>query len=109
MSGGTPWPRFTTCPGAAAAADHVGGVRVQRGVAGEQQRGIDVALQRCPAAEPAVRLVQRDPVVDAHHVRAGVAHGDEQLAGADAEVHARHTESATRRSTRGRVRRDEPR
>ena len=72
-----------------------------------QQGGVDVALQRRPAAEPSVRLVERDPPVDAHaRPRPTPRMATEQLAGADAEVHERHAEVATADRTRGGVRRD---
>jgi hypothetical protein len=71
-----------------AAGEHVEGVRLQRLPAGGQQRGVDVALQR-DAGQPGGRLVQRGAVVDADGVR---AHGEllEEVAGAGAEVDARH-------------------
>ena len=56
-----------------AAGDDVAHVRLEHRPRRGQQRGVDVALQRRRAAQPAVRLVERRPVVDADDVRAGVA------------------------------------
>ena len=57
--------------------------------------------------DPAGRLVERDPPVDADHVRAGLAHQPEQLTGADPEVHRRHVQVGERGEHRGAVRLDE--
>jgi hypothetical protein len=64
---------------------------------GEQQRGVEVALQHRPSGVGACRgletargLVERQPPVDADDVRARLAHGRQQVGGADAEVDAGH-------------------
>ncbi|GAA3496505.1 hypothetical protein GCM10019016_036060 [Streptomyces prasinosporus] len=57
--------------------------------AGEQHGRVEVALERLAGADAAGGLAQRDAPVDAHDVRAGLAHRAEELAGAHAEVDAR--------------------
>ena len=57
--------------------------------AGEQQRRVEVALQRPGPAAAGGGDVQRQPPVDPDDVGAGLAHGAQQLAGADPEVDAR--------------------
>ena len=92
VSGSTPWPRLKTWPGRASRARSR--IARARGSTTSQPAsstdGVEVALQRLAAADPARRLVERDPPVDADHVRARLAEQAEQLAGADAEVDARH-------------------
>ena len=54
VSGGTPWPRLTTCAGAdAAALEHVEHVGLEHAPRRGQQRGVDVALHDHVAAESA--------------------------------------------------------
>ena len=72
-----------------------------------QQGRVDVALQRHRAAQPAVGFVQRQPVVHADDVDADVAHGDEQLRGAGAEVDQRGAEATHVVQGPGGGRRDE--
>jgi hypothetical protein len=57
---------------------------------GEDQRRVQVALHRLARADALHRLRQRHAPVDADDVRARLAHVVQQLAGADAEVDARH-------------------
>ena len=61
---------------------HVGG--------GEQQRGIEVALQREIGADARGRLVERHAVVDAERIDSDRGHVGQKLARADAEVDERH-------------------
>ena len=70
--------------------DHPAHLAVDRRPVGEQHGGVEVALQRPPGPDPAGGLVERHPPVDADDVGAGVADQRQQLAGADAEVDARH-------------------
>ena len=75
VSGGTPWPRLKTCPGAAAPErDHRPGPLGQHRPRSPEQRGIEVALHRVPTPEPSVRLGERQPPVDPDHVGSGRAH-----------------------------------
>ena len=57
--------------------------------AGEQQRRVEVALQRPARPHAGGGDVQRQPPVDPDDVGAGLAHRAQQLAGADPEVDAR--------------------
>ena len=94
-----------TWPGAARPAARTARVRSATTSHGaNSDRRVEVALQRAVRADPAGRLVQRHPEVDADHVGAGLAHQPEQLTGADAEVDARHAQLADRGQHRGRVR-----
>ncbi len=76
--------------GRAAALDHVPGPFLDDLPGGQQHRRIQVALQRLARFHPPDGLVKRDAPVDPDHVRAGLAHQAEQLAGTDPEVDARH-------------------
>jgi hypothetical protein len=56
---------------------------------GEEERRVEVALDRLGAAEPLDRVGQRHAVVDPDDVGPAAAMSDEQLAGADPEVDRR--------------------
>ena len=74
---------------AGVAAEHVAGA-VGHDVPRRQAHGrVEVALHGL-AGHALAGDVERHPPVDADDVGAGVAHQREQLAGADAEVDARH-------------------
>ena len=62
----------------------------------EDQRRVEVALDRLAGLDPADGRVERDPPVDAHHLDAGRAHVTEQLTRRDPEVDPRHVEVGDR-------------
>ena len=104
VSGRTPWPRLNTCPGGRApAADHRAAVASTTGHGANSTAGSRLPCTASDRAEPSRRLVERHAPVDADHVGPGLAHGRQQLAGADAEVDARHVgaPAASTRADRG--------
>ena len=101
VSGSTPWPRLKTCPRAARpCSHHPAHLAVDGRPVGQQDGGVEVALQRAAGADPAGGLVQRHPPVDADDVGAGVADQRQQLTGADPEVDPRHVRPARRPARR---------
>lgn len=61
---------------------------------GEQQRGVEVALQGHVTADAADRFIQRHTVIDAETVDADRGHVGEDLSRADPEMDDRHVEPA---------------
>ncbi len=59
---------------------------------GEADRRVEVALDRMQRSEPRSGRVQRHPPVHSDDLRAGLGHEAEQLAGADAEEDAWHSQ-----------------
>ena len=80
VSGGTPWPRLRTWPGAAGSCGNdFADVCFEDVPRSGQEGGVNVPLQRYGAAQPAVGFVERQPVVHAHDVHPDVAHGNEEF------------------------------
>ncbi len=78
------------CPGSPAAASSTRPAWASTASRGAKRTaGSRLPLECLAGADPAGRLVQRHPPVDADDVRARLAEEPEQLAGADAEVDAR--------------------
>ena len=91
-------------PGPAAGAlEHVVGCGERAIERAEQQRGIEVALNRPIEADALPRFVERGAPVGADHVTARLAQLGENRAGADAEMNRRHVECAQARSKMRRV------
>ncbi|OPZ51574.1 MAG: hypothetical protein BWY91_02663 [bacterium ADurb.BinA028] len=57
-----------------------------------EQRGVDVALDGSAPTEQCDCLIERSLRIDPHDICPGITHGHEQVAGARAEVDARHTD-----------------
>jgi hypothetical protein len=73
-------PQVDHVPGSCRARGYdITNVRFEDFPGGRQQGGVDVSLQRHRAAQPAVRFVEREPVVHAHHIHPYVAHGHQEL------------------------------
>ena len=90
--------------GGAALLDDPADLAVDGRPVGQQDGGVEVALQRRPGPTRPGGLVQRHPPVDADDVGAGVADQRQQLTGADAEVDPRHVPVADPVEDRARVR-----
>ena len=78
--------------------------------AGEDERGIEVALDDRVGAQPTASAGDRGAPVEPDHLRAGGVHRLEQVVAADAEVDRRGARMARRQGSEDlrRVRRDEP-
>ena len=93
VPGRMPWPRLKTWPGRPPARRSTSSTPREQPLARrEEQRRVEVALQRDAVAEPLARLVERRPPVDADHAAAGLALRGQQVAGAGAEVDHGHVE-----------------
>ena len=58
---------------------------------GQQDRRVEIALQRLARVHPAHRLIERHPPVHSDHVGSRLAHHSEQFTGVHAEVQPRDT------------------
>ena len=106
--GRMPWPRLKMWPGASARpGEHVVGRRERAIERSEQQRRIQIALNRAIEPDALPRFVERRAPVGADHGAARLAQLAEDRACAHAEVNRGHVVAASASNIRPRVRQDE--